>query len=163
MKQGLTSIACTLLLLTSGFATAQTTTDTLTFSDPWIRASVPGQKNGAGYLEISNQSTQPSTLTAANSDRADRVEIHTIIREGGVAKMREVEQIEVPANGKVTLQPGGYHIMFVGLKQPFKEGETIPVNLNFAGGLVTTVQFKVMAPTFTGGGQPMQHHMMKGH
>jgi hypothetical protein len=163
MKQGLTSIACTLLLLTSGFATAQTTTDALRFSDPWIRASVPGQKNGAGYLEISNNSTQPALLTAANSDRADRVEIHTIIREGGMAKMREVEQVEVPADGKVTLQPGGYHIMFVGLKQPFKEGEMIPVNLNFAGGQVTTVQFKVMAPTFSSGGQQTQHHMMKGH
>ncbi len=163
MKYGLTSIACTLLLLTSGFATAQTSTDALTFSNPWIRASVPGQTNGAGYLEINNKSTQTTALTAANSDRADRVEIHTIIREDGVAKMREVKQIEVPATGKVTLQPGGYHIMFVGLKQPFKEGETIPVNLNFAGGQVTTVQFKVMAPTFTGGSQPMQHQMMKGH
>lgn len=73
-----------------------------------IRASVPGQMNGAGYLEISNKSNQPAALTAANSDRADRVEIHTIIREGGVAKMREVEQVEVPAKGQVTLKPGGF-------------------------------------------------------
>ncbi len=163
MKQGISSIACTLLLLTSGLATAQTITDKLTFSDPWIRASVPGQKNGAGYLEISNNSIQPAALTAVNSDRADRVEIHSIIREGGVAKMREVEQIEVPAGGKVALQPGGYHIMFAGLKQPFKEGETISVNLNFDGGQVTTVQFKVMAPTFTGGGKATQPQTMKGH
>lgn len=163
MKQGLTSIACTLLLLTSGFANAQTTADALQFTDPWIRASVPGQTNGAGYLAISNKRPQSAALTAVNSDRADRVEIHTIIREGGVAKMREVEQVEVPADGQVTLKPGGFHIMFVGLKQPFKEGEVIPVNLNFAGGQVTTVQFKVMAPTFTGGGQPTPHHMMKGH
>jgi len=163
MKQTITSIATALLLATSGTALGQIATDALTFTDPWIRGSVPGQKNGAAYLDINNSSAEPLSLIAAQSDRADRIELHTIIREDGVAKMREVQEINIPANDKVTLQPGGYHIMFVGLKQPFKEGEVIPVTLNFSGGGTSTVSFKVMAPTFMGSGHQMQHHMMKGH
>lgn len=163
MRQVLTSITTALLIVTSGFAFAQTPANTLTFTDPWIRGSVPGQTNGAGYLEISNASKQPVSLTAVKSDRTDRVELHTIVREGNVAKMREVQEIVVPANGSVTLKPGGYHIMFVGLKQPFKDGETISVTMDFTDGGSATVPFKVMPPTFTGGGHQMPHHMMKGH
>ncbi|MCD8503658.1 MAG: copper chaperone PCu(A)C [Burkholderiaceae bacterium] len=143
-------------------ALAQPNIDDLSFNDPWIRGSVPGQKNGAGYLVIDNQSSQPAALVSVNSDRADRIELHTIVREDGVAKMREVQEIPVPANGSVTLQPGGYHVMFIGLKQPFKEGESIPVKLNFANGQSTEVTFSVKAPTYMGGGG-MQGHGHGGH
>lgn len=128
-------------------------------SDGWIRGSVPGQKNGAGYVVINNPSSNEMQLTSAQSDRAERVELHTIVREDGVAKMREVSSIPVPANGSVKLQPGGYHIMFIGIKQPFTSGETVPVTLNFAGQKPVIVEFKVQPPTYQPAGQS---HMMKG-
>ena len=76
--------------------------------------------------------------------------------------MREVQEIPVPANGSVTLQPGGYHVMFIGLTQPFKEGESIPVKLNFSDGRSAEVTFTVKAPTYMGGGG-MQGHGHGGH
>ena len=148
----LSSLAfATVIGLTSFTATAQPSITELSFEDPWIRGSVPGQKNGAGYLVIENQSGQPGALVSVNSDRADRVELHTIVREGGVAKMREVTEIPVPANGSVTLKPGGYHIMLIGLTEPFEAGESVPMTLNFASGQSTTVTFEVKPPTYMGG------------
>lgn len=155
-------LATVAIMLTSTLTIAQNTLGDLSFQDPWIRGSVPGQKNGAGYLVIQNKATIPAALQSANSDRADRIELHTIVREDGVAKMREVKQIDVPSQGSVTLQPGGYHIMFIGLKQPFKEGESIPVKLNFASGQSATVSFTVKAPTFIGG-TGMQGHGKMSH
>lgn len=150
------------LSLVSCLAAAQPNMTDLSFNDPWIRGSVPGQKNGAGYLVIKNTSNQPGALVSIDSNRAQRVELHTIVREDGVAKMREVKEIPVPPNGAVTLQPGGYHVMFIGLNQPFKEGESIPVKLNFNNGQSAEVMFTVKAPTFMGGGN-MQGHGAGGH
>lgn len=137
-------------------AFAQASLNDLSFEEPWIRGSVPGQKNGAGYLVITNQGDQPMALISAESDSADRIELHTIVREGGVAKMREVKEVPVPANGSVTLKPGGYHVMFIGLNAPFKTGQTVPVTLNFANGQSTDITFNVKPPTHMGGG--MQGH-----
>ena len=157
MKRFTTFIAALTVGFAASMAVAQPSINDLSFNDPWIRGSVPGQKNGAGYLVIDNKSGQPAALVTANSDRANRIELHTIVREDGVAKMREVKEIPVPANGSVTLQPGGYHVMFIGLTQPFKEGESIPVTLNFANGQSTEVTFTVKPPTYMGGGG-MQGH-----
>ncbi len=139
----------------------------LLFGESWIRGSVPGQKNGAGYLVITNPSNQTAELVSASSDRADRIELHTIVREDGVAKMREVQGIPIPANGVVKLEPGGYHIMFIGLKQPFTPGESIPVVLNIAGKAPVTVEFAVQPATYQpmGGntaGHGHSHGQMKG-
>ena len=154
------------------FSLAQAQETSLLFDESWIRGSVPGQKNGAGYLVITNPSSQPAELSSARSDRADRIELHTIVREDGVAKMREVRGIPVPAHGAVKLEPGGYHIMFIGLKEPFKPGESIPVILNFAGKDPVTVEFAVQPPTYQpkntgqaatpGGGHGHDHGQMKG-
>lgn len=154
------TLATVAITLVSSISFAQNTVSELSFQEPWIRGSVPGQKNGAGYLTIQNAGASSNALQSANSDRADRVELHTIIKEDGVAKMREVKQIDVPAKGSVTLQPGGYHVMFIGLTQPFKEGESIDVKLNFANGESTTVSFVVKAPTFMGNNKMSGHGKM---
>ena len=153
-------LATAAIMLTSTVTFAQNTLGDLSFQNPWIRGSVPGQKNGAGYLVIQNKGASPAALQSASSDRADRIELHTIVRQDGVAKMREVKRVEVPANGSVSLQPGGYHVMFIGLTQPFKEGETIPVKLNFANGESATVSFSVKAATFMGGNNMSGHGKM---
>jgi len=139
------------LSVASTAALAQPSLVDLSFNDPWIRGSAPGQSNGAGYLAIQNTADRPLALVSAQSDRAHRVELHTIVREGNVAKMQEVEQIEVPANGTVELKPGGFHIMFIGLTEPFVAGQSIPVQLNFEGEQTVQVDFTVKPPTYTGG------------
>lgn len=110
----------------------------------WIRASVPGQVNGAGYMEIENDGKKADRLLAVSADVAERVELHTIINEDGVAKMRLAEGgVTVPAEGKVKLAPGGYHVMFLKLKAPFMEGTEVPATLKFEHAGEVAVKFKV--------------------
>jgi len=137
---------------------AQSPATSVEFTDPWIRGSVPGQKNGAAYTTIKNGSAEPVAIVSGTSDRADRIELHTIIREDGVAKMREVQQIDVPALGLVKLEPGGFHIMFIGLEKPFVAGETVPVTVRLSNGQTQVVNFMVKPATHMAPKKSMHSH-----
>ncbi len=114
---------------------------TLTVEAPFARASAGRARNGAAFLTVSNASDVADRLIAVRSDVAERTELHTHLNENGVMRMREVEAIDVPANGAATLAPGGDHVMFMGLKAPLKEGESFPLTLVFekAGDVTVTV------------------------
>jgi copper(I)-binding protein len=156
-KKHLSALAFTLLTgLTSfgmsSFAMAtELVAGDLKLTAPWIRASVPGQVNGAGYVQINNQAAQADRLISATTNGVNRVELHTIINENGVAKMREVPGIDVPASGVVKLMPGGFHIMFLGLSAPFKADTTVPVTLKFEKAGEVKVNFEIKPPTFNPG------------
>jgi hypothetical protein len=138
------------MILSAGVLTvanAQTVGD-VTVSSAWIRASAPKQVNGAGYAAIQNKGAQVDRLLSATADVAERVELHTIINENGVAKMRQVTGIEVPANGMVKLEPGAVHIMFVKVKQPFEQGKTVPIKFTFERAGEVTVNFEVKPITY---------------
>ena len=129
-------------------------------NDPWIRASVPGQINGAGYIQLKSTGTSPDKLISVQSEAATKVELHTVITENGVAKMQEVKGIDIPANGGVNLAPGGYHIMFLQLTAPFKQDSTIPVVLKFEKAGEIRVNFNVKPSTYNPGksnGAPASH------
>ena len=125
----------------------------LELNDLWIRASVPGQTNGAGYLQIINPSMKADKLLAVESDAATRVEIHTVITEDGVAKMRQVQGVDIPVHGDVKLAPGGYHVMFLQLTAPFKQGSLVPVVLKFEKAGEVRVNFTVKPSTYNPGNQ----------
>lgn len=120
----------------------------LKLTAPWIRASVPGQVNGAGYVQIDNKAAQADRLISVTTDGVNRVEMHTIITDNGVAKMREVPGIDVPARGVVKLMPGGFHIMFLGLSAPFKSDTTVPVTLKFEKAGEVKVDFEIKPATY---------------
>lgn len=97
---------------------------------PWTRAA--GQNGtGAGFLAIANRGTAPDRLVGASSPLARITEIHTHIREGDILRMRPVAAVDLPPGETVTLQPGGFHLMLIGLKQPLIQGQTVPVTLRF--------------------------------
>lgn len=105
----------------------------LVIDHPYARASAPNAFAGASYFTIRNTGSEADTLIAASSDVADKIELHTHIHDGDVVRMREVEGgIEIPAGGEVTLQPGGLHVMLIGLWGPLVEGQTFPLALEFA-------------------------------
>jgi copper(I)-binding protein len=104
----------------------------LSIIHPHARATPGGATTGAGYVRILNKGDTPDRLLSVSSPVAARVELHQTVRDGSVMRMRPLPGgIAVPERGKVELAPGGYHIMWVGLKQPLKEGQTFDATLRF--------------------------------
>jgi len=102
----------------------------LVIEHPWARATNQSRP-GAGYLEIENHGTVADRLIGAETRIADMAQLHNHVMENDVAKMVPVDAIEIPAGGKAELKPHGFHLMFMGLKQPLAEGDTFPVTLIF--------------------------------
>jgi copper(I)-binding protein len=103
----------------------------IALTDLWSRATPPGAKTAGGYLTIANHSSQPDRLIAVATPLAAKSELHEMAVNDGVMTMKPVAGIEIPPEGSVTLAPGGFHLMFIGLKEPLKEGDELPVTLTF--------------------------------
>jgi copper(I)-binding protein len=116
----------------------------LRIDHPWARAA-GANTNGAGYMTIRNTGTQPDRLVAASSPIARTVELHTHILDGEVMRMRPVADIPIPAGQTVRLRPGGLHVMLIGLKEPLRQGTTVPLTLRFERAGETTVQLEIQA------------------
>ncbi|HUN69570.1 MAG TPA: copper chaperone PCu(A)C [Burkholderiales bacterium] len=112
---------------------------------PWTRATAPGAKVAGGYMLIRNQGASGDRLLSASSPAAARVELHVHINDNGVMKMRGVPAYDVPAKGAFELKPGGAHLMFMELKRPLKEGDKVPVKLNFEKAGEVSAEFEVGA------------------
>jgi copper(I)-binding protein len=112
-------------------------------ADAWARATPPGVDVGAAYLSI-HGGDRDDRLLAAATVRAKIVELHTVIDEGGVARMRPLEFLDVPAGKRVVLEPQGTHLMLIGLTGPLVAGEELPLRLQFAeaGDIEITVLVK---------------------
>ena len=121
----------------------------LSVERPWARALPPVAPNGAAYLRIANTGDAPDRIVSASSPIAERVEIHAHEMDGGVAKMRHVHSVEVPAHGAVSFEPGGLHLMLIGLKKPLVVGKRFALTLGFenAGELAVTVEITDRAMT----------------
>lgn len=133
---------------------ADATLGGLTIQDPWARATV-GAGAGAAFLAVMNESGTDDRLVGASADVSRSTELHTHVRDGEVMRMRQVDAIDVPAGQTTMLEPGGLHVMFLGLKAPLKSGETFPLTLSFAEAGEVTVEVQVkdmatMSPTSTG-------------
>lgn len=152
------------LVLAAPLQAADFTAGPIEIEDLWVRASAPGQTNGAGYMEIENSGSGPDRLVAVRSSAAERVELHTVVTENGVARMTPLEQgLAVPAGGEAELAPGGNHVMFIGLKAPFAEGGTVPATLQFEHAGEVQVQFKVQPLTYRGAAAGQAGHGHGGH
>ncbi|MBS7537833.1 copper chaperone PCu(A)C [Ancylobacter lacus] len=128
---------------------------TLEIEHPWSRTTPNGATVGAGYLVVDNEGAEDDTLVSATAEVAQRVEIHEMSVKDGVMTMRLLpDGAPIPAHGKLTLAPGGFHLMLIGLKAPLKEGEKIKGSLTFAKAGTVAVEFKVEGMK---GPAPMDH------
>ena len=120
------SVAAALLLAVApSVASAQ-----VTVTDPWVRGTVAGQRATGAFMKLTPAADLK--LVTAASPVAKIVEIHEMAMEGNVMKMRALPAgLDLPAGKVVELKPGGYHVMLMELRQPLKEGEAVPVTLNF--------------------------------
>jgi copper(I)-binding protein len=118
----------------------------LEIEHPWSRATPAGAKVGGGYLAITNNGSAPDRLVSITSDISDKAELHQMAVKDGVMTMRPIEGgLEIPAGGKVDLKSGAFHLMFVGLKQPLKQGESFAATLTFEKAGSVEVKFAVEA------------------
>ena len=117
----------------------------LTISQPYARATAPGQPVGGGFMTIANKGADDHLLSAT-ATAAKSIELHSMSMEGDVMRMRQVEAIALPAGQSVELKPGALHMMFMGLKAPLKAGDKVPVTLKFEKAGELTVMVRVQAP-----------------
>jgi copper(I)-binding protein len=143
--------------LVAGAAWAQKKGD-MEIDAPWTRATPPGASVAGGYAAIRNRGAAPDKLVAASSPAADHVELHTMAMQGNVMRMQQVKAFDVPAQGELALKPGGNHLMFIGLKEPFKEGAKVPVRLRFEKAGEVDIELSVGA---MGASAPMHMPMHK--
>ncbi|MGQ9909989.1 MAG: copper chaperone PCu(A)C [Candidatus Flexifilum sp.] len=118
----------------------------------------PGPDISAGYFTLVNAGDSDDTLIAASTPAATVTELHTMVMEGDVMRMRQIEGgVPVPAGGTAVFRPRAEHIMFIGLTEPLVEGTAIPLTLTFASGLQMTVALPVYDRAM------MEMEMMSGH
>ncbi|WP_157019381.1 copper chaperone PCu(A)C [Mesorhizobium xinjiangense] len=97
--------------------------------DAWARASILASRPGAAYATI--ESASDDRLLGVTTPAADHVMIHAVESDGDVSRMKHVEVLEIPAGQRVTLAPGGMHMMLMGLHDKLDEGTTFPMTLSF--------------------------------
>ena len=147
-------LAFVLLLAGIGAASAHSyKLGALEIGHPWARATPPTAPTGGGYLSIKNTGTEPDRLISASSPAAGAVQVHDMKMEGNVMRMREHGPLEIKPGETVTLAPGGMHLMMMGLKEPLKQGEKVPLTLVFEKAGKIDVDLVVMAM----GASPKHH------
>ena len=100
----------------------------------YARASIPNVPNSAAFFVIKNNSDKDIAITSANSDIAEKNELHTHIKENQMMKMIKIEKLVVPAKSSLELKSGGDHVMLMGLKKELKAGDEISLKLSFSDG-----------------------------
>jgi len=134
MKKLVTAFATAAVLLGASAASLAEdyTLGDLVIENPRARATPPGAPVSGGYMMIHNNGKEADRLIGGSAPFAGKVEIHEMAMEGDVMKMRELENgLEIPPGGMVTLKPGGFHVMFMQMKEQLKEGEKQKIKLQF--------------------------------
>lgn len=131
----------------------------LEVSAAWSRAIPPAAPVAGGYLAIRNHGGEDDRLVEVRSDAAQRVEIHEVRHEDGMARMRPLpDGLPLPAGEAVELRPGGYHLMFIGPGDGFVAGRSVAATLVFerAGELAVEFEVRAIAAQSPAGGH--EHH-----
>lgn len=132
----------------------------VTIEQPFARAAIQQQRNSAAFMKITNTGER-SAIVFAKSPVAGIVELHTHIHDNGVMRMRKIKQIDLPTGQAVSLQPGGLHVMLLGLNRDLKPGEQVEITLGFKDGSEKSLQIPVQMMKM-GKMKGMKGNKMKG-
>lgn len=124
----------------------------LVISQIWSRATPPTAKSGVAYLQIENTGTSDDALLAVSSTVANNAMIHETKVADGVMTMSHVMKLAIAAGETVKLEPGGLHVMLMGLKAPLKAATSYKLTLTFETAGEVTIDVPVLSP-----GQPLKH------
>lgn len=160
MKNQLLVLITLILFVSLAACGGGTVGSRIEIQDPWIRAvgatemsaNEAGMDSGsmigstvAAFLTIKNKGKEDDKLVAVASDVADVAEIHLSEMKADVMTMRQVDGVVVPAGSEAILQPGGYHIMLIGLKKELAIGEKVSLALMFEKAGQVSVEAEVRA------------------
>ena len=147
------------ILATGLMLSIQAFAQNVTISNPWVRATVQGQKATGAFMTVSSK--ENAKLVAASSPIASVVEIHEMKVDKDVMKMAALPNgLDLPAGQAVELKPGGFHIMLMDLKMPLSKDTTVPITLTFqdATGKKTQQVVQIPVSTQAPAGQAMVNH-----
>lgn len=130
----------------------------ITVEDAYVRETIPGTTISSAYMKIINASAKDLTIVKATSSASSRVELHEHSMADGMMQMRQVEDISLPAQTSVVLQPSGLHVMLFDLKQPLQAGQSIELVLHFANGSEQLVRVEVQSIKQKRAQQTHHHH-----
>lgn len=129
MFKRLVFLALSLLILNAKAYAA-----TVAVDDLYARATFPMAATAAVYFTVTNTSATPVTLVGVSTtpDIAGDAQLHTTDMQDGMMKMRHMKEgVTIQPGAKLTLAPGGYHVMLLGLKQGLSPGMSVPLTLHF--------------------------------
>ena len=122
----------TLLTLLLGLTLATPVlADTVKVENAWVRATAPGQQVAGGFMNLTADADM--TLLGGTSPVSRTLELHFMRMENGVMEMRQMKEIALPKGQTVSLEPGGLHVMFIGLKEQIRDGQKVPMTLTVRG------------------------------
>lgn len=131
--------------------------NTVVVSDSYIRETIPGTVITSAYMTLDNSQLKEVVLTGVTSSISERIEIHEHTLDNGMMKMRQRDNITIPAQSTVNLKPGGLHLMIFDFKKPLIKDQVIPITLHFLSGkhIDITMTVKTLKQT---NAKPMNHH-----
>ncbi|MEU7941192.1 copper chaperone PCu(A)C [Microbispora bryophytorum] len=127
----------------------------LSISDPWVKTARSGMS--AAFATLVNTTDEAVTVVAASTPVSSSVELHEVVGDGGSTTMRRKQGgFVIPAGGRHVLQPGGDHIMLMGVRTAVEPGVEVPFMLTLKGG--RTVSFMAVAKDFAGANESYAPH-----
>jgi hypothetical protein len=119
----------------------------LRIDHPFARATPPGARSGGVFLSVENRGDRTDRLLTVSTPVAGTAELHQMVMDAGVMRMRAVAGLDVKPGDRLVLKPGAYHVMLTDLKRPLQAGETFPLTLRFAkaGSIEVSVEVESMA------------------
>jgi periplasmic copper chaperone A len=104
----------------------------LVITQAWSRATPGGARIAGGYLTIENMGSAPDRLIGGSADVSDKIQVHEMSMNNGVMAMRQLDKgLAIEPGKTVKLAPGGVHLMILNPKSPFRQGDKVPVTLEF--------------------------------
>ena len=141
-----TIVALILFFVLAQFSFAQ---GNIVISDAWVREVPPGTSMSAGYMRIENNGDEDDKLVSMSSKAAESAELHiSKVDNNDVATMEMIEVLDIPSNNSIELEPGGMHVMLIGLKESLVGKDSVDLKLVFekAGEVMIEVPVKKGQP-----------------
>ena len=139
-------VLVSLVMLFGGVAQASVTaSDDISVTHAYVRETITGQNMSAAYFDVKNLSAKTHAVVKISSPLASVVQLHETVEDHGMMKMREISTISLPSHAQNHLQPGGMHVMLMGLHKALKAGDQIPFVITFDDGSTQSIEMPVKA------------------